>query len=336
MVVDGMVTDQPGPYAVKLFWSSTLNENLAEPAMVSGAAVSILNGNALVAKLTETEPGTYLTDPEDLTGQPGENYVLSIQTLEGTRYESSAETLFPPGKIENVYSLFEENAINRNDISKPQDAVTFFVDAKGDNISSKGLTRWRTTGVYEVNTFPELRTKMENSTVVPDPVPCSGYINRDNRLVQVDTCICCRCWISEYGREAVVSENEFARDNQFNNIAVYRIPVEKWRFYNKYHLEVEQLSVSESVYEFWKRLAAQQKGTGSLFQPNAVKIQGNIRCVSDPGIEAFGVFSASAIVRKSIFIYRRDIPKRVSVIDTIKSDCRFAFDHAVNLKPPFW
>jgi hypothetical protein len=177
---------------------------------------------------------------------------------------------------------------------------------------------------------------MQEGIPIPDPLPCSGYINAKDQLVQVDDCSCCDCWVYEYNSRARVSQNQFVSNNQFKNVGVTRIPVDNWRFYRKYYVEVEQLSVSENVFEFWKRLAGQQQGTGSVFQPNAVKIQGNMRSVSHPDVEVFGIFAASAIVRRSMFIHRSNIPRLIAPPDTITFDCRFSFDNADNERPLFW
>jgi hypothetical protein len=336
LVVDGLISDEPGPYEVKLFWSSALTENLDQPVMETKASVWIIDDENVATEMTESMPGVYVTDPHNFVGQKGKTYQLKIITSGGLEFESLHETLMPAGSIDSLYFTFQPDVINANDATQPQDAVTIFVDASAAPDNPTGLSRWRSTGIYEVHTFPELRTRMENEMRVPDPLPCSGYINVKNELVQVEDCSCCDCWVYEYNSKSIVSQNQFVQNNQFKSVSIAQIPVDQWRFYRKYHIEVEQLSVSENVYEFWKRLAGQQAGTGSVFQPNAVRIEGNIRCVSDPDIEAFGVFSASGVVRKSMFIHRYNIPRFVAPPDTITFDCRFSFDDAKNERPPFW
>jgi hypothetical protein len=336
LVVDGLITDGPGPYQVKLFRSSGPTENLSTPLMETHASVRIIDDGNVVTQLYESTPGVYLTDADNFVGLKGKTYQLIITTADGGEFESHPEKLMPAGKIDSLYFSFEVNVINHLDPGQPQDAVTVFVDASGDPDYPEGLSRWRWTGIYEVHTFPELRTKIQEGIPIPDPLPCSGYINVNDQLVQVDDCSCCDCWVYEYNSKAIVSPNQFVNNNRFKNVGITRIPVDKWRFYRKYYVEVEQLSVSENVFEFWKRLAGQQQGTGSLFQPNAVKIQGNMRSVNHPDTEVFGIFSASAIVRQSMFIHRSNIPRLIAPMDTITFDCRFSFDNADNERPPFW
>jgi len=335
LVVDGLITDQPGPYTVRLSWTSGTSETDAPALVVTGADVRISDGNGLSVRLTESVPGTYVTDSAAIRGQIGHTYTLSI-SADGQEYQSTEEPLVSAGRVDTVYSEYEENIIHQTDPTQPQDALTFFVDGFADPEYPEGLTRWRWTGIYEVLTHPELHTTIEAEVRVPAPLPCSGYIRDGFGIKQIDECTCCTCWISEYSHTAVVSSNLFVMDNTFNRVAVSRIPVDRWRFYQKYYIEVEQLSVSEDVYEFWSRVSTQQQGVRNLFQPNAVKVQGNIRCTSDPHREVYGIFGASAIVRNSAFVSRNDLPKRVGQSDTIMFDCRYAFENAVNVRPPFW
>jgi hypothetical protein len=336
LVVDGMITDQPGPYTVRLFWSSIAGRDLSTPEMVTEATVSISDDQDHNVMLTESENGIYVTAPDDLRGEVGRTYTLTIRTSDGMEFRSSEETMMAAGQVDTLYHTYERNAINEDDISLPQDAVSYSVDGRSDPSNKGRFLRWRSLEIYEIFTFPELRTRMENETRVPDPLPCSGYIF-NNRLVSVDTCSCCTCWVYEYSRSAVVSPLQASGNNEFRSVKLAQVPVDEWRYFRRHYLEVEQLSISEQVYEFWKRVSAQHQGTGSLFQPNAVRVEGNIRCITDPEMEVFGVFAASAITRKSVFLDRGDIPRPLAEPPRITFDCRYAVDgNATNVKPPFW
>jgi hypothetical protein len=116
-----------------------------------------------------------------------------------------------------------------------------------------------------------------------------------------------------------------------------QIPVEAFRFYKKYYVEAEQLSVTDEVYEFWKLVEIQQKTSGDLFQPNVVQVKGNIRSINDADEPVFGIFGVSAVAGKTLFIDRYlDLPEPVEPIDTLIVDCRLYFDNSSNQKPPFW
>jgi hypothetical protein len=171
---------------------------------------------------------------------------------------------------------------------------------------------------------------------VPDPLPCSGYqVTPGGAVIQVDTCNCCDCWRNQYSNSVMISNNDYIEGNEFKSVPIAQITVDKNIFYEKYYIGVEQMSIPEDVYQFWRLVDTQEEGSGNIFQPNIVKIKGNIHCTSNPDEEVFGIFSVSAITKKSIFITRFDIPKRIAPIDTATVDCR-AYAGAYNKKPPFW
>jgi hypothetical protein len=335
LVVDGMITDEQGPYTVRLSLNSPLDQDLDRRIPVTNAIVKIGDDNGAVEVLTESISGTYETDKDGIRGTPGRKYQLLIITTDGKQYASPFTELTPPGEVEDVYFRFMRNSINKNDLSLPQDAFEIFINAKGrENFSN--LLRWRWKGVYQVHTFPELREMFIGLGSVPDPLPCSGYEVVEGTLTQLRQCECCDCWVTKYSNMALISDNNFINDVDFNAVQVAKLPVDKRLFYDKYYIEVEQLSLPEEVYHFWKLVSAQQEGAQSIFQPNIVKIKGNIKAITDPDEEVFGVFAVSSVARKGIFITRADIPGVLPPVDTIRADCRATFPGSTNQKPPFW
>jgi hypothetical protein len=76
LVVAGSITSEYKFHAVELSLSGglSINPNFQK---VSGAIVSIIEGNENTILLTETEPGLYLTD--SIAGKVGEMYTLNIE-----------------------------------------------------------------------------------------------------------------------------------------------------------------------------------------------------------------------------------------------------------------
>src|SRR5689334_5448876 len=80
LVVDGMITDQPGPYTVRLSRSLKFdNSGVSTTYFVpeKGAEVSIARkagGTTFRTILSEAEPGVYKTDSASIRGVVGESY----------------------------------------------------------------------------------------------------------------------------------------------------------------------------------------------------------------------------------------------------------------------
>jgi hypothetical protein len=332
LVVDGMITDQEGTHSVKLFYSSALDENVGEPVPVTGALVSIIDdlGNNIV--LGEHDDGIYET-AGSTHGTVGVTYKLRIVLDDGVVYESTPAMMASAGTLDAVEHRFKENVINQHNLTKPQDAVYLYLDATAPEESR--LLRWRWKATYNVETHPELITKVENRDRIPNPPECSGYIEEGHVLVYKQPCTCCECWPVLHGDASAVSQPQNVGDRTFVMEYIGRIPFEHDYFFPKLIVEVEQLSVSEDVHRFWSLLKVQIEGAGNIFQPNIVKVRGNIRRLDKPDENVFGVFSVSAMVSATYTIHDYDLPKPVFLPDTVIADCR-QFTKGSNQRPPFW
>jgi hypothetical protein len=340
LVVDGMITDAAGPYVVKIFYASALGTTLRKQTPLRDAIVTIEDDSGQSETLIERAPGIYETSTNGIQGVVGRSYKLTFESKNGKKYESQFQKLNAPGSIERVYTEFEKNSIieqepgDSNPDQEYDDAFGLYVDAKGVEDEST-LLRWRVTGVYEMKTFPERNREATPSGYVPDPLPCSGYIRVGLAVYQRSECTCCQCWLYEYSSASYLSDNENVQDISFNHVELGKIPITRMRFYKRYYVQLEQLSMSEEVYNFWRLVRTQQNSSGNIFQPNAVKIRGNVKCISDPEDEVLGVFSVSGVAATSIFIEPSEIPYTLAPIDTLTVDCRdFAFSTPV--KPFFW
>ena len=102
LVVEGGITDQPGPHEVVLSFSGNYYEN-APPRMVEGAVVSISDGMQTFP-LTEVLPGIYHT-AADVHGIPGKTYTLTIEGVEinGEERSFTASSFMPPvGEVDSI------------------------------------------------------------------------------------------------------------------------------------------------------------------------------------------------------------------------------------------
>lgn len=334
LVVDGLITNDPGPYEVRLFYSSGLKTRITEPQVESGAQVWIFDDLGIFEQLTEATPGVYLTSASGMRGQFGRSYYVKIKTSRGSEYRSDPELLSTPGEMDSLYVEFEKDGYLLDDFTY-RDAFSVFVNARGTE-NNPNLFRWRWKGTYKVKTFPELRVDLTLDGPVPDPDPCSGYILRQGFLTQIGPCTCCICWTTEANDNAIISDNRHVNDLVFNRVLLSKLPASALRFYEKYYMEVEQLSVSERVYEFWKLVDAQEEGTGNLFQPNSIRVRGNISCLTDPDEETLGIFSVSGSIRRSIFIDASMSPFQLEPLPVIGLSCLESLLHGTTEKPPFW
>jgi hypothetical protein len=326
LVVDATFTDEAGPHKVTLTYTSALSNDYSNQTFVSGAIVRIKDETTDVTTgLVESNPGIYETPPGWRT-VVGREYTLHIQLADGSEFRSDTQKVAPAGEIDSLALPFLPNSINQNDASQPQNSLGIYIDSKGVPGESN-FFRWRWIGTYQVETDPANKTRIDPdcNCEVPDPPPCA-----------FDICSCCTCWVSDFSSRATVSNNQLSSDNSFYNVLLGKIPVEPFRFFRKYHIEVQQLSLSESAYQFWKQVQAQQQGATDIFQPNAIRIRGNVTALTNPEQEVFGVVSFSSVTKATRFIERRDLPVVLLDPPLLREDCRIVFRNSTNVKPDFW
>src|SRR5688572_23113276 len=199
LVVDGLITDAPGPYTIKIYRTKPISDQISSPDWVQGAQVWILDGTGNQEHLAEIKAGHYATSVLGMQGEVGKTYTLRIQIGESI-FESSPQTMTPVGEIKNLYYTFKQvEDPKTTDYINVQNGFEVFIDAEVSPGSE--LMRWRTTGTFEIISYPERKTRLEGGSggsvvVIPDPPKCSGwtYDPRTRILREVGACTCCDCW----------------------------------------------------------------------------------------------------------------------------------------------
>lgn len=333
LVVDGLITDEPGPYTVSLSRARALDADLSTRVPVFGAKVTILSDVGESEALSEgSEYGTFKT--KLIQGKVGRSYHIKITTADGKIYESLPEKMAPVGEVAAVNFEFEKNTMISNGIEVPSNRFNIYTDGKVVP-GNENYVRWRLVGTYEVETFPQLiRSANPAGALIPNPPACSGYAYRNSQLVITGPCTCCYCWITDYGLPAV-SDDQLVSGGLFKNVRVGSVPITRRTFYDKYYVEVQQMALTKEAFTFWKLVRAQKDGANSLFQPPLAKLKSNVSNLVNSEEQVQGYFAAASIKKRGIFITRADIPYGVSQIDTLATSCLFG-SSSTNIKPSFW
>lgn len=332
IVVDGLITNEAGPHKVILRYSQDADMRASQAMPLTGVEVEIYEEGELVQQLTEREPGVYYTD-NTWRGAIGKSYVLRFVTPADKVYESVPQQLMHPGYLDSLYVRFKYDGILLGSSgSDTQDAIEVLIDARNAP-GGTGHFRWKFTGMFHAKTYPELRILDLPSGPIPNPPPCSGYIYELGELVKVGECTCCDCWPFDFNNTISISQGQFT-NQLYEEVLITRVPATSLRFINLYRIEMEQFSLSEEVYTFWRLAKALQEASGNIFQPNAVKVRGNIRAV-DSNEDVVGIFAVSGVTRKTLFVDSLAIPYRIFP-DIRADECTAIFGGALTEKPPFW
>ena len=100
LVVAGEITNEPGPYSVRLTRSTSYFYNQPAPAEL-GATVTISDGEQTFILLDEDNDGTYWTDSA-ARGIPGRTYTLNIKLTNGEEYEA-VDHMPIPNRFDTIY-----------------------------------------------------------------------------------------------------------------------------------------------------------------------------------------------------------------------------------------
>ena len=336
-MVEGMISDNPGPYTVKLSTAINLDADSLFRPPVRNAKIKLYDDEGKIEDFVEVSPGEYVTGGL-IQGQVGHTYHIRIETSDGVTFESEPERINPGGEVEDIRYEFEARTIEESYGELPADVFNIYVDAYAGQ-GDENYVRWRFNGTYKVLTFPELHTIYLQGFELKDPLPCSGYIVTPapggGKLEQVAECSCCTCWAKHFESEPQLSDVQFVSGNQFRNIKVAEVPINQATFYDKYRVEVEQMSLSRKSYEFFKLVRAQKVGASSIFQPPSGEIIGNVHAINSTEA-VVGIFWATSVRSKSIFIARSEVPYLLPPIYFATEDCTRYYANSSTDKPAFW
>ncbi|HSI91326.1 MAG TPA: DUF4249 domain-containing protein, partial [Adhaeribacter sp.] len=268
--------------------------------------------------LKEIRPGEFHTSATGIRGRVGGIYSLKVRLKDGQEFVSEPEKLNPVPPIDRLYyQLKEISYIDENNNEQRTPYFELQVDVQ-DPPGERNYYKWVSEGTYEVETQPEdfqMQDRLGND--IPSPKSC-----------------CRQCWIGRKDLSVkVVSDKQFD-GNKMVGKAVGTIPVTPRYMGIKYHVNLQQHSLSQNAFEFWSMLEKQAVGTGSLQDAAPANAWGNMYNVQKPDERVLGYFGASAIARKEGWFQRSDVPFFLPRF-VYPDDCR-AIPGATTTRPPFW
>jgi len=336
MVVEGMITSDPGPYTVRVSHSLSLAADSSFRDPVQHVQIDLHDDEGHAERLQEVSPGVYQTNGA-IQGQVGHAYFITMQTADGKSFVSAPDTIHPVGTLEQIKFSYEARTVQENFGPVTADIFNIYVDASA-GIGARNYVRWRFTGTYKAVTNPELRAILSDGYVLASPPGCSGYVIEPGLgggiLTKVGPCTCCTCWITQNETIPTVSDGQLVANKTFRDVKVAEVPINSNTFADKFLLVVEQMSLTQNAYHFFDLIHAQKAGASSLFQPPYGEIKGNITALNSNDA-VVGLFWGTAINKKYTFIQRSDVPYLLPPPDFVADACTVLPNSSTN-PPEFW
>jgi hypothetical protein len=280
IVVEGLITDQPGPYRVIISYSAGYNNDDLNRKL-SNAKVVINDDLGQSETLKEVGQGIYST--QYYQGKVGRTYTLTIETLDGRRYRSKPELMQAVAPITGATSEYVER-LDPNGIRSGR----FEVKVNTQDPTTKGnYYRWTWT---HYNRLSVCITKK-----LPGEPP-----------IFVESECCTPCWAIErcngcilIGSDVLVNGNSISRK-------VAEVPYNSEK---PHYLLLEQQSLSKEAYEFWQTIDTQTNNSGGVFDLPPATVPGNMECLTDPDEQVLGFFGASAVSQLVYYVNRSQVGK---------------------------
>jgi hypothetical protein len=285
LVVEGLITNRPGPHLVKLSLSGTFGESFLR-MVERGALVEIIDSRGKIIQLTEQEPGLYFT-PVNFRGETGNAYTLQIKTADGRRYQTLPQPLLPSGDVTGVGYNYGRK---------------LFYTILG---ASRNLLEFNIGGNYvflQVNSDGSNSRFRFASSLLQDYTVAVGPVDSDY------------CWlirpVTDY-LESEVSNNNFtniSQDHQIGFVPAMNKDLIHIGFpdyvtgppnisYGPTRIIMNYLyTLNEDAYAFHDFRSSQLNDEGRFFDPIAAQIPGNVFNPDDPDDIVFGLFEVSSVL----------------------------------------
>ncbi len=284
LMIEGIIFDDPAMMPkVTISRSIPLNRE-GGYIYETGATVSVECDDGTSFPFFETTPGVYRTAGLPVIPEQGKSYRLLVATSDQKIYASAYEPYTPPAPIDSVTYRAEYTKVS--EFGEWEHGLKFYANASSSDDRPLYL-RWLLDATYHYS-VPFPGDFVWTGSVV------ENYLGPDYRY----------CWKSleisgifiadSYGTEGNrVADAELNFVSQFGDQLTIR-----------YSLNVVQLTIPRSAYEFWYDLKKMIDDTGGLYETQPFRIRGNIECISDPDTEAGGVFEVAGVSRARIFADR--------------------------------
>jgi hypothetical protein len=330
LVVEGMISDNPGPYYVTINKALAYSNNLdlrkykTQPEKNAIVIVKTDAGNEYVLHELSDKPGTYATNAEDFTGQIGQKYSLYIQTPNGEIYESAPMLLAAKPDIKELFAESAERTVLDESVPGYQRFVTqqglkLSCDIDNQNASKYIKVDLRiittSTSTHDSIFYPSPSTPepiFANSITYycwsirprdPDPNIIAtngdttilqkiplGFVLRSETFTYSDTA-------KTYPNGLYIINDEFQMINGMITTIVHDTSRASY-----YLVDIKAYCIDDETYEYYRNLKNQLTAYTKIFDPIPAQLTGNMKCTSHPDKSIFGIFTAASLMQKQFSV----------------------------------
>lgn len=282
LVINGMITDQPGMHYVEISRSTPYNEPFYQP--VGGCVVMVTDENGDMIHFLEGEWGKYSADLPGSFLAVGKAYSLQVFTPDQREYRSEYDTLLACPLIDTIY--YEVETRETPDPDFILGGIQFYMDMTGAASDSRNfMWQLEETWEYRAALFSQYIWRGKEEKV-------EKY--RSNDLF--------KCWKTLPVMEIYTETTRNLSVNAFKKNSLNFVSNETDRLKVTYSLLVKQQSLTRRSYVYWEKMKAQSSETGGLYETQPSSAIGNIYNTSDPDEVVLGIFYATQQQSRRIMV----------------------------------
>ena len=326
LVIEGRITNLKESYKVKI--SSAVDyDSLNNNQGILGANVTVIDDMGNSYTLHENNYArAYFSDTTEFVAKEGRSYSLIIQMPNGEIYKSAPQLMTPAVIIDSIYgNVTNKEYLYLNDLGELTTKMAFgsesFVDLRylsdtvvqfrSDNTIMKCYSYW-----YWYT--PEMKGAR---VPFPPPNPCVAiacpYPIYNWKKFRIDNgtnlTVKANSLISKNVRNNSICFFPFA--NSFYPILIKKDSCGESRDHSIVCITIKGPSATEGtllstrIYslnktsaDFYNQVKNQLSSQGRLFDPIAVQIKGNVKCISNPNKNVLGLFEVSPCTTRSYWL----------------------------------
>ncbi len=282
LVVDGNITDQPGPYTVSLSLSSSVNQPEMTP--ISDCEVRIESDGGEIEFLSETDVGIYTTKADGIQGKAGRAYRIYIRTPDGREYGSPYSILKSSIKIDSLYAVEETHQDQA--YTYPLEGIQFYINTGNSQVDTNYFL-WQLEKTYKFQSDYLIKLYYDGS-LKRFPKPDSFYT----------------CWRSANIKDIYTESTFGLSQSKLQGVPLNYVSSETRELSVRYSLLVKQYTLDEAAYLYWYRLKDQNIEEGALYTQQPYQIRGNIKNLAYDDEPVLGYFMVAGLSSKRIYISR--------------------------------
>ncbi len=252
------------------------------PEKVSGAIVKIVCSDSTVALFPQFDAGTYRAD-QGYKLVTGKSYKL-IAVIDNKTYESDFQKLNECPPIDSISC--KHVLQKRSEDGQIIEGLRFYLSNHTPE-TGPSFYRWTMDATFRYQA-PYLASHIWTGRTT---------LGATNRLVR-------DCWKTKTINGIYIGNTRGLTENR-----VLEAPLNFESQYGdeltiRYSLNVKQYNIPESAMNFWENVTKLVNETGTLYETQPFRIEGNIRCTTDPTVYVAGIFEVAGMSTLRIFVDR--------------------------------